>query len=144
MRSRPAPSKRRRGTSTLAYRICSIVQPDLPADQCAEGVPVLRCRPRRPWMADGQGEADQQQLQQRHAESPSQLLDLSDKLADLVREFCDDQLKMSTLRRKYGPEIESGIVKDVPAANEKRIRTIPKYILFPLDRACWLVGNFHI
>ena len=70
------------------------------------------------------------------------------KLTDLVREFCDDQLKMSELRRKYGPEIESGIVKDVPAANEKRIRTIPKYILFPISLIIWcaivIPISFHL
>ena len=59
------------------------------------------------------------------------------KLTELVQEYCDDQLKMSALRRKYGPEIESGTLKDIPAPNEKKIKTIHPFFIFLISLIFW-------
>ena len=61
------------------------------------------------------------------------------KLTELVQEYCDDQLKMSELRRKYGPEIEYGTLQDIPAPNEKRIRSIHPFFVFLISLVFWSI-----
>ena len=59
------------------------------------------------------------------------------KLADLVKEYFDTRDAMRTLRKQFGPDILSREILEQPAPNEKRLRTMPQFLVFLLSLLFW-------
>ncbi|MBO4687555.1 MAG: hypothetical protein J5636_03505 [Clostridiales bacterium] len=59
------------------------------------------------------------------------------KLAGLVNEYFDAQVERRSLRRQFGSDIKSREILEHPAPNEKRLRTMPQFLVFLLSLLFW-------